>query len=82
MLIQVSISDLVKCLAATQVSIKTDFCNSPLTHDTEQGPKVRVNAILPGLLLTEWVRFLCKTSSLHNEYHTEPRVSSKSNSAY
>jgi len=40
-----------------------------------QGPKVRVNAVLPGLLLTEWVCFLsfildlscdvCKTKEIN-----------------
>lgn len=25
-----------------------------------QGPKIRVNAVLPGLLLTEWVRCWCE----------------------
>ena len=25
---------------------------------TTQGPKVRINAVLPGLLLTDWVRTL------------------------
>lgn len=28
---------------------------------TTQGPKVRVNAVLPGLLLTEWVRLKTRT---------------------
>jgi NAD(P)-dependent dehydrogenase (short-subunit alcohol dehydrogenase family) len=26
---------------------------------TTQGPKIRVNAVLPGLLLTEWVSLIC-----------------------
>ncbi len=29
-----------------------------------QGPKVRVNAVLPGLLLTEWVRAYSPRSDL------------------
>lgn len=31
-----------------------------------QGAKVRVNAILPGLLLTEWVSSTCSTLALTN----------------
>lgn len=31
-----------------------------------QGAKIRVNAILPGLLLTEWVSSTCSTLALMN----------------
>jgi NAD(P)-dependent dehydrogenase (short-subunit alcohol dehydrogenase family) len=36
-----------------------------------QGPKTRVNAILPGLLLTEWV---CEAPTLLNRGLTSPGV--------
>lgn len=32
-----------------------------------QGPKVRINAILPGLLLTEWVRLYEKSCGLRTD---------------